>query len=282
MSDPTMEEVAMECATVFGFSAVTFCGMGAFKETYKATLTDGSLVALKVVDRERINEVRTEREIEALKRCNTPRIAKLLDRRTHQTNNGKTYDIVIEEFLDAGSLEPRLSANSMTETQILHVAHGLALALKDLHPLHLVHRDIKPANVMFRTGSDDPVLVDFGLVRDLKQTSLTLSWLPHGPGTPFYAPPEQLNNDKTLIDWRSDQFAIGVLVGTALTGRHPYQSKGMSPTDAIYGVSERCEIAPEFIVAMKERGLDSLIRMVRQWPVQRYPHPDALIAAILN
>jgi hypothetical protein len=57
-----------------------------------------------------------------------------------------------------------------------------------------------------------PALVDFGLVRDLSETSLTASWLPRGPGTPLFASPEQLNNEKALIDWRSDQFSIGVIL----------------------------------------------------------------------
>jgi len=75
---------------------------------------------------------------------------------------------------------------------------------------------------MFRSGSDNPVLVDFGLVRALDDSSITQSWLMMGPGTPYFASPEQLNNDKYLISWLSDQFSLALTTAFALTSRHPF------------------------------------------------------------
>jgi len=104
--------------------------------------------------------------------------------------------------------------------------------------LDLVHRDIKPANIMFKEGLETPVLVDFGIVRDLAATSLTQTWSPIGPGTPFFASPEQLNNEKHLIDWRSDQFSLGVTLYFARTARHPYQLEmGSCPARPLVGPS---------------------------------------------
>ena len=218
--------------------------------------------------------MRTEREIGALKRCNSPRVAKVYDALAFQAPDTRIFDIVLEEFLDGGSLEDRLKGALLTQPQVVQLAVGLFHAVRDLHPLRLVHRDIKPANIMFRKGSMDPVLVDFGLVRDLSQTSLTATWIPNGPGTPFYASPEQLNNDKTMIDWRSDQFAIGVIVGHLLTGQHPYQSDATNPGSAVYAALERRGPTKEFQEEMKKRGLLAVVKMVSAWPVQRFPHPD--------
>ena len=125
-------------------------------------------------------------------------------------------------------LEDRLKVGHLTQQEVIELVKGLILAVKDLQP-SLVHRDIKPANIMFRKNQPEPVLVDFGIVRDLSQTSLTASWWPSGPGTPFFSSPEQLTNDKALIDWRSDQFAIGVIASLLLTGRHPYQVDPANP-----------------------------------------------------
>jgi len=280
VSAPELRHIADEAANKLDIVVQDFCGKGAFKETFRVQTRDGRVAALKIVDRAKISEIRTDREIEALRRCETPRIAKLIDRYTHMATDGHIYDVVLEEFLDGGSLEDRLASESFGEAAVVTLAIGLVMAVKELHRLNLVHRDIKPANVMFRADSNDPVLVDFGLVRDLSQTSLTLSWLPHGPGTPFYAPPEQLNNDKALIDWRSDQFSIGVLATEMLTSRHPYQGATMNSSEAIYAVSERRNLAPEFLDEMRARNLLMFIKMVRPWPVQRFANPDLLLAEL--
>jgi serine/threonine protein kinase len=219
---PELMAVAEMAAQEFGMGTVTFCGKGAFKETYRVQDKHGKAIALKLVDRTKINIERTEREIAALKRCKSSRIAQVLDTSTFKAPDKRIFDVVLEEFFDGGTLEDRLKIGRLTKPEAIDLAIGLLLAVRDLHPLQLVHRDIKPANVMFRTGFADPVLVDFGLVRDLSQSSLTATWLARGPGTPFYSSPEQLNNDKGMIDWRCDQFSIGVTICHILTEQHPY------------------------------------------------------------
>src|ERR1035441_899964 len=279
-SAPELTTVAELVAAQLGLRSVAFCGKGAFKETFRTEDKHGTVIALKLVDRAKIDLVRTEREISALKRCDSPRIAKVYDALTFQAPDQRVFDIVLEEFFDGGTLEDRLKAAAMTQPQVVNLAIGLFHAVRDLHPLQLVHRDIKPANIMFRKGSSEPVLVDFGLVRDLSQTSLTATWLPNGPGTPFYASPEQLNNDKSMIDWRSDQFAIGVVVGHMLSGRHPYQADPANPNTAVYAALERRWPTREFGEAMKKIGLAPVTKMVSAWPVHRFSHPDEALAAL--
>ena len=177
-SPPELMEVAEAVAKELGLANPVFCGKGAFKETYRVQGKDHKAIALKLVDRAKIDFVRTEREINSLKRCDSPRIAKVLGTHMFKAPDRRVFDIVLEEFFDGGSLEERLQLSPMTKTEVVELCIGLLLAVSDLHPLQLVHRDIKPANVMFRKGSSDPVLVDFGLVRDLSQTSLTATWLP--------------------------------------------------------------------------------------------------------
>jgi len=76
---PELSEIATLAADELGLEKlVEFCGKGAFKETYRARDKHGTAIALKLVDRTKIDLVRTEREIEALARCNSPRIAKLI------------------------------------------------------------------------------------------------------------------------------------------------------------------------------------------------------------
>jgi serine/threonine protein kinase len=278
-SKPELTNIAQLVALQLGFKDPMFCGKGSFKETYQAQDSDGHSVAIKLVDRTKINVERTDREIEALKHCNSLRVAKVLNTTTFIAPDKRIFDVVVEEFFDGGSLEDRLKICNLSQSEVIELVEGLILAVKEIQP-NLVHRDIKPANIMFRKGRPEPVLVDFGIVRDLSQTSLTASWWPRGPGTPFFASPEQLTNDKTLIDWRSDQFAVGVIASLLLIGRHPYQVDAANPNAAVYAVSERRGPSPDFKTAMAQAGLPAIIKMVQPWPVLRFNDPESLLNAL--
>lgn len=278
MSGPHLHVVASEVAATLKINDVSFYRGGASKETYRGVAVGGGPVALKVVNRDKIDEERTDREIAALKRCCTPRVAKLFERVIFQASDGKTYDVVVEEFLGGGCLSDLLPTMPLDEVR--RIALELATALGEIFPLRLVHRDIKPANVMFRESGNIPVLVDFGLVRDLAESSLTMTWLPSGPGTRFYSPPEQLLNEKNLIDWRSDQFALGVLVAERLFGRHPYQDEGMTPQEAIRSVAQRSPLPASFLRCARDADFQFLERMLSAWPASRFRQPQQLIAAI--
>lgn len=279
---PELQDIAQLIARDAGFTNLTFCGKGTFKEIYRVQTKDFGIVALKLVDRSKNEPVRTQREIAALKRCDSPRIAKIFEARTFRSPDKRVFDIVLEEFFGGGTLEDRLRRSTMSFQQVVNLTVGLVFAVQDLYPLRLVHRDIKPANVMFRDSSDDPALVDFGLVRDLGEISLTPTWLLHGPGTPFYASPEQLNNQKHLIDWRSDQFSVGVIAGHLLTDQHPYQTDPADPRSAVQAALDRNGPAAEFRKQVMALGLPQITKMVAPWPVQRFKHPAELLAALTS
>jgi serine/threonine protein kinase len=145
--------------------------------------------------------------------------------------------------------------------------------------MSFVHRDIKPENIMFRADGVTPVLVDFGLVRDLGEESLTQTWMLHGPGTPFYSAPEQLQNRKELIDWRTDQFSLGVVLGVCGFGRHPFADVGEPKPRTVQRVIERGKATDMFVEWTKQHGLEALVRMTAAWPVQRFRTPERLRSA---
>jgi serine/threonine protein kinase len=133
---------------------------------------------------------------------------------------------------------------------------------------------------MFRKTEQLPILIDFGIVRDLSESSLTLTWLPQGPGTPYYSAPEQLNNEKQLIGWRTDQFGLGVVLGICLTGRHPFEEDGMTPAEVVNAVAQRKTISKKFCQTITEQGFRWMLRMLEPWPVRRYPSPLLLLQNI--
>lgn len=274
-----LQAIANAVANALGYSDCIFAGSGAFKETYRVTDAQGAYLALKLIDRRKISAERTRREIDALTRCASPNIAKVHQVTTH-SEGGLDYDIVVEEFLDGGNLEDKMAIASLTVPEVLNLAVGIVTSLAVLNNYKLVHRDIKPANIMFRAASQDPILTDFGIVRDLSAPSLTKDWASMGPCTPLYAAPEQLRNQKNLIDWRADQFSTGVLMSYALYGVHPYFETGMDDSDVIDAVGAR-KISKEFLArAATDNNAALILKMVDPWPVKRFTNPKDLLDEI--
>ncbi|MHB0971576.1 MAG: serine/threonine protein kinase [Thermoanaerobaculia bacterium] len=225
------EDVARNIAKEQDLALVGLRGEGAFKHTFEVANSNGEVFALKLFKSADVTE-RTAREVAAMKRCRHPNIARLLAIGNF-IDSGESFVFSIEEFLAGGSLGERLTKQLMSDNEFYPIGIQLADALAHDAALDLVHRDIKPDNIMFRNEGPTPVIVDFGLVRDLNAPSVTASFAMRGPGTPYFASPEQLNNEKQMIDWRADQFGLGVTFFYALTGRHPYQHDGDTPADVV-------------------------------------------------
>jgi serine/threonine protein kinase len=257
-----------------------YIGAGAFKEAYRVVDARGGPFALKIFDPSKCDIARAEREIISMRRCSSPYIGKFIDSGV-SVFNGMSYLYVLEEFFDGGTLKDRLLSGCVLPLQtVIGYSKCLLGAVNHIKSLLLVHRDIKPENIMFRCGDETATLVDFGLVRDLSGESLTLSFLPHGPGTPFFASPEQLNNDKHLIDWRSDQFSVGVVLGLCLYGIHPYQEDGESSGSVVTNVLNRKGFSTFFRSKADENIFQLVKKMTAPWPICRFSDPSVIVTVL--
>ena len=275
--DLQFEEIAKLICDDLSFSRPSFIGNGAFKKAYLTKNADDLSVALKIFDPNKCNLDRAEREIAAMQQCESPFIAKLYDWGVYRTNGSGSFLYVIEEYLSGGTLTDRLPALGHNISQVCDYGIALFQAVSYLREKLLVHRDIKPDNIMFRSNSEVPILVDFGLVRNLSGTSLTHTYLQQGPGTPLYASPEQLNNDKHMIDWRSDQFSIGIVLSFCLSGSHPYQNLGETQINAVGKVVARGSCSDAFCEMTEKLRCDFLRKMVAPWPIDRFASPELVI-----
>jgi len=276
-TDPQLQAVAQAICAHRGLVLGPEVGEGAFKHTFHVHTSSGEPRALKVYRRLGAN-ARTQREVDAITRCTHPGVVRfeLIDA---WHDGGKEYVYSLEEYLAGGTLTARTNKAQLSVVDLRALAVGLVDAVAHIAGLDLVHRDLKPDNIMFRVSGGPPVIVDFGLVRDLSQSSLTKTWLPQGPGTPYYAPPEQLNNEKALIDWRADQFALGVLLTVSSLGEHPYALAGQDPYQTVDRVASREQPSPEFVAWATANHLHPLIRMVAPWPIERFRTAALLGAA---
>lgn len=270
----TRAEVAAAFCDTHGHKFIGPVGAGAFKETFHIVFATGEAQALKVYQPGFSSE-RTGRELSAMQRCSHPNIGRL-NAIENFAYKGVQYLLSLEEFLSGGTLTSRIATGVLSPAETIDIGRQLVSAVGHIASLELVHRDLKPDNILFRGDGATPVIVDFGLVRDLVGTSLTETWHMRGPGTPFYAPPEQLRNEKAMIDWRADQFSLGVVLAISALGIHPYQEDGNTPTQTVELVANRGQQVVRFLEAATKSNFPFLIRMTAPWPVERFRTPDEL------
>jgi serine/threonine protein kinase len=207
--------------------------------------------AVKLVDPEKAaNEevrVRFEREAKAAAQVRGTNVVDIFD---HGIFDGIPF--IAMEYLEGEDLGARLDRTGRLDLeQTYEIVGQVARALVRAHAAGIVHRDLKPENIFLVPGDDGEVakVLDFGIAKH-EQYSLAGKTTKTGSfmGTPYYMSPEQARGK--AIDWRSDLWALGVIVFQCLTGRPPFESEalgelmGMIIYDPIPRMSERNPLLP--------------------------------------
>lgn len=271
--DPSLQVIHKIC-TAHNFTLIKSCGVGAFKKTFH--VNDGTNdFALKIIVGP-TDPARLEREIKAHYACNHEAISSLFSVGSI-TDEGREYIYFVEEYISGGTFSERLEQSTLTLSETKVLALSISNALLHLSERNIVHRDVKPDNIMFREDGS-PMLVDLGLARHLEASSLTQSWAMPGPGTPIFASPEQLCNDKHLIDWRADQFSLGITLSIGIFSMHPF-SGSQDVMHVVEKIAQRESPVDTFKEQANKVNLNVLVKMVEPWPIKRYTMPEQLISA---
>jgi serine/threonine protein kinase len=133
----------------------------------------------------------------------------------------KPFFITIESFVPHTPWQDcimSLKPESNIVDFMIHIFTGMS----ELWNVKIVHRDLKPENILI-TSDLTPVIIDLGIAKSFNQGTVDLTQAFYKtPCTPRFASPEQLNNKKEDISYKSDQFSIGVIAFLILTGEYPY------------------------------------------------------------
>ena len=216
-------------------------GMGAVHLAHQESL--GRRVALKIIKPEFLHHAgaleRFRREARAAARLNDPGICRVYEAGevegtpyiAMQYVEGETLAEQIKnkrDRLEPGATKsttgPALGSSSRREIMtVVHCIEKVARALHSAHEQGLVHRDIKPANIMI-SKEGEPVLLDFGLVREERTDQLTLTHTGDVLGTPAYLSPEQISPRGMRPDRRTDVYSLGATLFECLTLERPFQA----------------------------------------------------------
>ncbi|KAK2141329.1 hypothetical protein LSH36_1120g01059 [Paralvinella palmiformis] len=180
--------------------------------------------AMKIVDKAKLKgkEHMIENEIEIMKLCNHPNIARLVEE--YETEK-EIY--LIMELVKGGDLFDAITQSvKFSEDHSSHMVSDLAQALFYLHSRGIVHRDLKPENLLVQRNKDSSItlkLADFGLAMEVRESIYTVC------GTPTYVAPEILA--ETGYGLEVDMWAIGVITYILLCGFPPFRSPDRKQTE---------------------------------------------------
>jgi eukaryotic-like serine/threonine-protein kinase len=184
---------------------------------------------------------------------------------------------LVLEFVDGPSADAALGRLGRLPVGAgVRIGIDIARALGFLHARNLVHRDVKPDNILFHPDGSAK-LADLGLAKRLNDDS-GLTSVNQGVGTSYYMPYEQALNG-SLVDARSDVFALGATLYHLLTGQVPFP--GATHEEIVRGketgrfvpVRAANPDVPEAVATILERAL-------HRDPRSRYATADELAAAL--
>ena len=217
---------------------------------------------------------RFAREIRAMAAVPHPHIVPIVDHGEDRGGEFAGVPFVAMRFLPGGSLSQRRLRDATgkplpNHPSTLHLwLPGIAAALDAVHAAGIVHRDVKPANIFF-DGFWHSFLGDFGIAKQLQDAGESgpseepLTGTHIGIGTPDYMSPEQFS-PKAVINGRSDQYALAVVVYELLTGSTPFT--GSTTHFAV----EHLTLPPPPL-GDRQLGLPSRLCSAVQWALAKDP-----------
>jgi len=227
---------------------------------------------------------RDEREFLAeaarLGRCQHEGIVPLLASGVQTFPTGERRPYLVTAWIDGELIT--IAARGQEIERRIRLMVAVCEAVQAAHRCELAHLDLKPQNILVRkTAPVQPVVLDFGIAQSITAPGTG----EHGACTISYASPEQLDAGVGTPDFRSDVYALGVVLFEMLTDRYPYRFRaGSTPTPLDF---KEAIVAPDSRVALKEFGApydarisDIVARAMAYDPKRRYDSPTSFARAL--
>ncbi len=256
------------------YTVVERIGAGGMGLVYKAIDRRlGKTVALKLIQARAAArpaaQERFRRELALAQQVTHPNVC-----RVHDLGEVDGTTFISMEYVEGQTLEVLIhSMGHLSPSQTVALGRQICAGLQAIHERGIIHRDLKPGNVMVdRLGH--VLLMDFGMAYQKDQDRLTAEGAIFG--TLAYLSPEQ---GRGLADFRSDVYALGLILYEMLTGKRPPGDEGQLPL-ALRPAEDACPPPSRFSPEVPGT-LDAIVmRCLERAAEQRYPSPAALGEAL--
>ena len=232
-------------------------------------------VAVKILPMETAGQTtlqaRFEREARAAARLQHPHILAVYD---YGQQDGVTY--LVMPYMNGGSLAQIIARarGPLPMEKIVQWTGEMGSALKYAHDQGIIHRDVKPGNMLVGPG-EHLLLSDFGIAKVMDATT-ALTNIGSSVGSPEYMAPEQASGD---AEYRSDIYALGVVIFQMLTGRVPFSAS--TPMQVMVQQVQQAPPSPRALNPAVSPQVETVVlRALAKRPQQRYQSATELAEAL--
>lgn len=179
---------------------------------------------------------------------------------------------LVQELVTGRTLAEVVQAQgALSEAAVLDILLSLLPIIDLIHNRGIIHRDIKPENIILRDQDGQPVLIDFGAVKETLGTVVNPQGEPTSSvviGTPGFMSTEQSRGFPT---YASDLYSLGLTAIYLLTGKFPHELNIDPQTSQLRWHQSVLNVSPG-LAAVLDRSINLAAR-------DRYPTaPDFLRA----
>ena len=134
--------------------------------------------------------------------------------------NEKFY--LVQELIEGVTLSQKLQREGfVSESLVQNILVDILPVLDYIHSKGIIHRDIKPGNIIYRETDSKPVLIDFGIAKEIINSVVDIRGEVTNTivsGTPGFIPPEQAAGKPVFA---SDIYSLGMTAISLLSGTSP-------------------------------------------------------------
>ncbi|HAC66146.1 MAG TPA: serine/threonine protein kinase [Cyanothece sp. UBA12306] len=180
---------------------------------------------------------------------------------------------LVQEWIEGETLtQIHQRRGNFSENEVREILINILPILDYIHSHRIIHRDLKPDNIIIRHSDGQPVLIDFGIVKEAVATQINS----HGKtaysvalGTPGYMPSEQAAGRPV---YSSDIYSLGLTAVFLLTGKTPQYLETDLQTGEILWRKE--------IPHLHSHLANIIDRTVYFHPKERFPTAKKMLAAL--
>ena len=208
-------------------------------------------------------------EVYAAGRMHHPSIVAVYD-----AGQQEDLNYIVMEYVDGYSLQEYVTGERvLTSNQIIDVIYQCAKGLDYVHRQGIIHRDLKPGNIML-SNEGEVKIMDFSIahfdIGDGEQPTLQ--------GSPMYLPPEQLGDEKRLVE-QSDIYSLGAVMYALLARRPLYKANSLD--SLMYQITNLEPDSLSFIRPdLPQQVIDIVEKCLRKIIYERYDSAHQLAAEL--